>query len=489
MEPVLGFDLQVPARGSRTLLRDLHAQMRAHIVSGRLRPGVQLPSSRELSKALQIGRNTAIGLYDLLFSEGYVVTRPGGGTYVGQVALQAGQARTGKPRRTAVDPESRIASWWRSHQPGWYKPLPPTRFDFSVGLPSETLFPFDVWRRLAARSLRRIGAGASYGDPQGLDRLRSAICGHVSFARAVFAQADDIVVCRGAQQAFELAATILVTPGKTVVAVEDPGYLPLRRAFGSAGAILAHVPVDEEGIVIERIPEDARVVCVTPSHQFPLGMAMSLRRRRALLAWARAHDATVLEDDYDGEFRYGPRPLDALKTLDADGNVFYIGTFSKTMFPALRLGYVVVPTWARQAFVAAKEVSDWHSGTIEQDTLAAFIAEGHLARHLRKARTVYAQRREALMHGVEEHLEGLASVCPSEAGLHIACAVPDGRALQAAASGAESAGLRFHTFRAQGRRGEAGVLLGFGRVDRKDIAPGLRALATLLRGGARRNSS
>ena len=222
-------------------------------------------------------------------------------------------------------------------------------------------------------------------------------------------------------------------------------------------------------------------MCVTPSHQFPLGMAMSLRRRRALLAWARAHDATVLEDDYDGEFRYGPRPLDALKTLDADGNVFYVGTFSKTMFPALRLGYVVVPGWARPAFVAAKEVSDWNSGTIEQDTLAAFIAEGHLARHLRKARTLYAQRREAMLRGVQEHLAGLATVRPSEAGLHIACVVPDGRALQGAVNGAESAGLRFHTFRAEGRRGEAGILLGFGRADRKDIAPGLRTLAGLLR--------
>ncbi|WP_329955905.1 PLP-dependent aminotransferase family protein [Cupriavidus necator] len=225
-------------------------------------------------------------------------------------------------------------------------------------------------------------------------QLREAIASHVSFARAVACGADDVVVTSGAQQAFDLIARVLVTPGKTVVAVEDPGYPPLRHAFAAAGARLVPVPVDDEGMQVDQLPAGARVICVTPSHQFPLGATLSLARRRALLAFARRHGAVVVEDDYDGEFRHGGRPLDALQTLDQDQLVWYVGTFSRSLFPGLRLGYAVVPPWARDAVVAAGQYTDWHSALLAQDTLAAFMAEGHLARHIRKMRAAYTGRRD-----------------------------------------------------------------------------------------------
>ena len=320
MEPVLGFDLRIPAKGARSLLRDLHAQLRAHIISGRLQPGVLLPSSRALAQALGIGRNTAVALYDLLMSEGYVASRPGGGTYVAEVTVRTERGEATRPRIGKPAADSRIVSLWQQQTSGSYQTA--VRYDFSVGVPGDALFPLEIWRRLSSRALRRLtGSRCGYGEPQGVADLRAAICGHISFARAVSAEAEDVVVCAGAQQAFSLAAKILVTPGRTVVAMEDPGYAPVRRAFELAGALVTPVPVDAEGIIVDRIPSHARVVCVTPSHQFPLGVPMSLPRRRDLLTWARANGASIIEDDYDSEFRYGPRPLDALKTIDTDENV------------------------------------------------------------------------------------------------------------------------------------------------------------------------
>jgi GntR family transcriptional regulator/MocR family aminotransferase len=205
-----------------------------------------------------------------------------------------------------------------------------------------------------------------------------------------------------------------------VVAVEDPGYPPLRAVFEAAGASVVPVPIDEEGLIVERIPPDARVIYVTPSHQFPSGMAMSPTRRAALLDFARRQGAVIVEDDYDGEFRYGGRPLDALQTLDRDGSVFYVGTFSKSLFPTLRLGYVVAPAWAMAALGSVRQLVDRHSDLVAQDTLALFITEGHLARHVRKMRRIYAERREALLEGLSRHACEALRPLASDAGLHIA---------------------------------------------------------------------
>ncbi|HEX5121872.1 MAG TPA: PLP-dependent aminotransferase family protein [Rhodanobacteraceae bacterium] len=418
MDPVFEFPIALPARDSRGLLRALHGQLRAAILDGRLKPGLRLPSTRRLADTYGLSRNTAVAAYDLLLSEGYVAARRGSGVYVASALPR--RAESAPEPVDAVD-ERRLTPYWRNPPPTFVVPQqPPPKFDFALGIPDAAPFPFAIWRRLASRAVRAIAkTRAPYAPPRGQPALRESIAKHASFARAVACAADDIIVTSGAQQAFDLIARILVTPGRTIVAVEDPGYPPFRTAFAAHGAKIVPVRVDGEGLVVDEIPREARVVYVTPSHQFPLGSAMSARRRAALLDFAATSGAVVVEDDYDGEFRYGGRPLDALQTLDRAACVFYVGTFSKSLFPSIRLGYIVAPPWAQRALIAAKRDADWHSPVIEQDTLAAFIAEGHMARHVRRMRAVYAARREILLGHLTDAFGPWLEPIPSIAGLHL----------------------------------------------------------------------
>lgn len=481
MEPVVSLDIRLPARGSRGLLRALHAQLRDGIVQGRLHAGLLLPSTRELARAYRVSRNTVVAAYDLLASESYVVTRAGGGTFVAAVAPR-------RVQRTSVTTQNggdrRLTAYWRGRGA---KPLPPpgpaVDFDFAVGLPDKGEFPFDVWRRLSARALRALSkTPAAYAEAQGRESLRQAVSAHVSYARAVSCAADDVVITSGAQQAFDLLARILVTPTKTVVALEDPGYPPMRRAFEALGARIAPIPVDSQGMKVDSIPSAARIICVTPSHQFPLGMPLSMERRKALLELARRRNAVIIEDDYDGEFRYGGRPLDALQTLDSEQCVFYVGTFSKSLFPALRLGYVVTPPWARHALIAAKQDSDWHCAVLQQDTLASFIAEGHLARHVRKMRRIYGERREGMLEAIGRHLEGRLEVLHSDSGLHIACTLNDVRRVGGLGARALAAGIQLQTMDSFAvlSPSHTGIILGLGRIPSNRIDRGLRKLAAVM---------
>jgi GntR family transcriptional regulator/MocR family aminotransferase len=312
--------------------------------------------------------------------------------------------------------------------------------------------------------------------------LRLAIAGHISFARAIACTAQDIVVTAGAQQAFDLLARILVTPGKTTVAVEDPGYQSLRNVLAAAGARLVYVPVDGDGIKVDRLPRDTKVIFVTPSHQYPLGVRLSLARRTALLEFARAHDAVIVEDDYDGEFRYAGKPLDALQTLDRGQSVFYVGTFSKSMFPALRMGFVIAPPWARNALVAAKQLCDWHAPLVAQDILTAFIAEGYLARHVRKMSKIYSERSEILQNALErlcgEHLR----VVGIGAGLHLAAHLTHSISASALIERARGAGIwlsDWQLFAAKARRTE-GLIFGYGAIHSKNIPDAIRRLAKVM---------
>lgn len=481
MEPVLSLDIALPPRGSRARLRTLHARLRDGIVQGRLHAGLRLPSTRVLAREYGVSRNTAVAAYDLLAAEGYVVTRPGGGTFVAAVAPRGAE----RPERTAADGgDRRLNRYWRDRRSAMTPPsaLPGIAFDFALGLPDKGMFPFDVWQRLSARSLRALSrTPAAYAEAQGRAALRQAASAHVSYARAVSCVAEDLVITSGAQQAFDLLARILVTPGKTVVAVEDPGYPPLRRAFEAAGARIAAVAVDAQGLRIDRIPRDAKVVCVTPSHQFPLGMSLSMERRTALLELARRRRVVIIEDDYDGEYRFGGRPLDALQTLDRQQCVFYVGTFSKSLFPALRLGYVVTPPWARDALVAAKQAADWHCAVLSQDTLAAFIAEGHLVRHVRRMRRIYGERRQALLEALARHFKGQLDVLPSDSGLHIACIWKGAGRMGALVPRAHEAGIRLQSIDAFTLRGpqRRGIVFGLGRIASETIDKGVRKLASL----------
>jgi GntR family transcriptional regulator/MocR family aminotransferase len=478
MEPIFELAIALPAKGSRDLLRALHRQLRDAILDGRLQAGLRMPPTRKLAASLGVSRNTAIAAYDLLLSEGYLVARTGAGSHVADV-----RPRLQRPRAPAGNPSAdrRLAEFWRKHAgPAEATPEQTSRFDFRTGFPDITQFPFEIWQRLSARASRALSRkSAVEGVPQGTPALREAIANHVSFARAVACDSEDIVVTAGTRQAVDLLARILVTPGKTEVALEDPGYPPVRDSFAAAGARILTVPVDGEGLVVERLPVSARVVCVTPSHQFPLGVAMSARRRAALLEFAQAYGAVVIEDDYDSEFRVEGRPLDALQTLDRAESVFYVGTFSKCMFPALRLGFVVAPPWARRALVAAKQSSDWHSPVIAQDALAAFIAEGHLARHIRKMRKVYGERHAALLLALARHCGDRLRPIPALAGVHLAAElVEPGQAGDMVAAAAE-AGIKVESLARYSHRRSApgGLVLGYGMIGAGDIDPGIRALS------------
>ncbi|WP_266156998.1 PLP-dependent aminotransferase family protein [Dyella silvatica] len=475
MDPIFGFPIVLPPPGTRERLRALHGQLHAAILDGRLKPGLRLPATRELAEALQISRNTVVAAYDLLLSEGYVIARRGAGNYVADLLARHGH---GRALSRHADMQRRLAPYWResagAHSLARQVSSPQ---DFRLGIPDNRQFPFEVWRRLSARALRDLSKAAPvYGPAEGRPVLREAIARHVSFARAVACQADDVIVTSGAQQAFDLLARVLVTPGQTTLAMEDPGYPPLRAAFTAAGANVVAVPVDDEGLVVEQLPASTQVIYVTPSHQFPLGMPLSPRRRTALLAFAQAHNATIIEDDYDGEFRYGGRPLDALQTLDRHGSVCYVGTFSKCLFPTLRLGYVVAPPWLHPALAEAKQLSDWHCDVVAQDTLAAFIAEGHLVRHVRKMHKVYAQRRAALLHALASYGGSAVQVLPSDAGLHLAALLPstveiDRMIERAAEEGIQLEGLGGY---AVGALVPHGLAFGFGTVDVRYIDEAVR---------------
>jgi GntR family transcriptional regulator / MocR family aminotransferase len=480
VEPVFEFPLSLASAGKGGRLRELHGQLRAAILDRRLLPGAQLPSTRRVAAAYGIARNTVIAAYDLLMAEGYVLTRAGAKAQVADLGARVKPLR----RRTR-------ASGGRLN-PHWRRPLPVvaafTQHErtpgFRLGTPEYRYLPLDVWRRLLTRALnRRLPAGFEYPHPHGHSLLRTAIARHVSFTRAVACSAEDVIVTSGAQQAFDLLARALVTAGRTRVAVEDPGYPPLHAAMAAAGAQLLAVPVDQQGLRVERLPETARVVYVTPSHQFPTGVAMSMPRRAALLAFARAHGAIIIEDDYDGEFRYGARPLDALQTLDREASVLYVGTFSKSLFPALRIGYIVAPPWAHDALTAVKWCADGGVNAQLQDALGHFIVEGHLARYVRHMRKVYAERRQGLLAGLAE-LDPWLEALPSEAGIHLAarCRERAGAARLFAQLRQHAPGARpFSHFALGSGERDAGVVFGFGCIEVNAIRERLSALARALR--------
>ncbi len=296
-----------------------------------------------------------------------------------------------------------------------------------------------------------------------------------------------MIVTSCAQQAFALLALKLITPTRRLVAVEDPGYPAFRFAMAAAGAELVPVPVDDEGLIVERLPPGVRVISVTPSHQSPTGVALSLRRRRALLDYAGRHDSVIIEDDYDGEFRYGARPLDALQTLDRDARVFYVGTFTKSLFPELRKGFIVAPPWARDAIVQAKYVVDSHSDTVVQMALAAFIRDGHLARYVRHMRGVYAERRAALIEGIEVQLADWVKLIPAEAGLHMAARFlrrRDAAAILRAASLHTPGAVPLMNY-AVSSDVAPGIVFGYGVIDAGEIGPALLKLRRALEKGDR----
>jgi GntR family transcriptional regulator/MocR family aminotransferase len=318
-----------------------------------------------------------------------------------------------------------------------------------------------------------------YGDPAGDPVLRQAIVRHIGTSRGVVAEPDDVTVTNGTQQAIDLISRVLLTPGDRVV-VEDPGYPPVRLLFTSLGCRVTGVPVDGEGLVVEALPDDARLVYVTPSHQFPLGSTMSLSRRTALLRWADRNGAAIVEDDYDSEFRFGGRAVEPLRTLDANGRVLYVGSFSKTMFASLRLGFVVAPAALSGALQRAKYVADWFAPLPTQRALATFIDEGWFARHIRRMRAVYQVRHRAIAEGIARQLADHLIVVPSTVGLHLSttAAAASRERLETVFRDALSIGVGVHPLSmfSHGQSSPPGFAIGYGAIQIERIDEGLRLL-------------
>jgi len=489
MDPFFEIELERAVPGSGQATRLLYRQLKDAIHDGRLAAGIRLPASRQSAAFFGLSRNTVAQIYDRLANEGLVVGRHGSGTYVADLPPEP--ASLPSPGGTY-----RLNPFWLQHDVtsamGFWRDDPAAArqvgrtMDFRPALIDSRLFPFEVYRRVSARQLRGLEkkppASRSPQGNQGNYHLREAITSHIALTRAVVCRADDVVVTSGAQQAFDLLARILVTPGKTVVALEDPGYPPMRVAFAAAGARVVPVKVDEEGLVVDSLPAGAGVICVCPSHQFPLGVTMSKRRRAALVTFARRHGAVIVEDDYDGEFRFGDSPLQSLRATDAADVVFYVGTFSKCMLPSLRLGFVVVPEWARRTLVAAKNCLDWHCSTPLQTGVAAFIAEGHLTRHLRRMRQIYGRRRQLLYSLLRRDFAEWLEPIPSLYGMHVAAWARDGVDLDAAVESLAGRAVKIHTLGRYHVRQppRSGLVFGYGVVDLPEIERGLAALHRVL---------
>lgn len=488
-----------PASGI-PLYRQLYAGLRQAILSGRLPPGTRLPASRELARQLGLARKTVTDAYAELMSEGYLEGRPGAGSFVSpelpDEAIAAPRPRE-LPRRPAPPAgrePPRLSAWARALPT---PPPPPSAlpYDFPVGVPAADAFPWDLWRQLLARHLRAATpALLRYGDAAGLPALRAAVATSLGRTRAVRASPEQVVITAGTVQGLDLLARLLVEPGD-LVALEEPGYQGARRAFLAAGARLLPIPVDAEGLLVERLPtgdrERPKLVYVTPSHQYPTGVTLSLARRLQLLAWAEGQGALVVEDDYDSEFRYAARPLESLQGLDRGGQVVYLGSFSKTLSPALRIGFAVLPAALVEPFTTAKWLTDRHAPMLEQLGLADFLEEGHFERHVRRLRRLYQERRDAVLTAFARHLAGVAEPLPSESGLHLLARLAPGLDENAFVAAARRRGVGLYPLGPyfHGPPAFAGLVVGYAPVPAPLIAVAfarLRALKALEAVGARR---
>jgi GntR family transcriptional regulator/MocR family aminotransferase len=472
-------DLQLTITSRRDLIGQIYRQLRASIVDGRLPAGERLPSTRDLALQLGVSRKTTLEAFERLMAEGYLVTRTGDGTFVAE-----GLAPRPVRSRTRVATTPRPASVWKRMPPTLSMPRPGARpaYDYLGGVTDKALFRFDAWRKCMAHALRVQARGRGiYRDPGGEQELRLAVARYIGFSRGVACNWQDVIVTQGAQQAVDLAARVMVNPGDTV-AVEEPGYPPVRSSLLALGARVIPVPVDDEGLRVSELPDETRLVYVTPSHQFPLGMPMSLDRRLALLEWASARGALIVEDDYDGEFRFEGRPLESLKSLDRTGVVAYVGTFSKTIFPELRVGYVVPPETLAADFLKAKQIADWHGCSLTQTALARFMLEGDFGRHVRRVQKVYAQRREALLgHLTGELSPWLESIVPV-AGIHLASQLRKGLTEEAVIGLARKSSIGLYGISGfyAGRRPRQGLLFGYGDISADAIHASMTTLASLL---------
>jgi GntR family transcriptional regulator/MocR family aminotransferase len=485
----MNLDLILEENSLLPLYRQIYEKIRAMILSGQLPAGSRLPPSRSIAKQLNLARVTVTTAYEQLQVEGYVVSRVGAGTFVAESFPLDRQVSNSHN-------ESFLPSFsqWGRRILASPMVLDQNRanirpeIDFGFGRSFPHIFPYDTWRRLLARYLSTDDTMLSrYGTVAGFSPLRQAVADYLVRLRGVRCTAEEVVIVSGMQQALDILSRLLLNSGDEVL-VETPGYIDAFELFRTFGAELRALPVDENGFPAERIPAgcQARFAFVTPSHQFPRGGNMPLARRLALLHWARQASALILEDDYDGELRYSEHPLAALQGLDKDGRVIYLGTFSKVLFPAMRLGYLVLPPTLLGPFLQAMQLVDRGAPTLTQAAVADFITEGHFERHLRRLRKVYGRRRQILVEELDQHLQGLVQYSTDEAGLHVMLYLApqyDETAVirEAALAGVGVyPGAPYHVEQPP----RPSILLGFSGLSKQEIAEGIIRLAQVMRGFA-----
>src|SRR6202521_293875 len=493
--------LMLPPREPGTpAIRWLCAAVRAAILEGRLRPGARLPATRDLARHYGLSRGTIVSAFEQLASEGYVEARVGSGTRVTALlpdrllavahqprpAMAAAVGAAGTPETAQPPaepcPPRRLSDFGRRVHPfPGFRGLPARAF--RTDLPALDLFPATLWARVAARRLRLVGTSPLHGcEPMGYRPLREAVASYLTASRGVRCVPEQVAIVSGVQEALDLAGRLLLNPGDRV-AIENPGYVGAALVFEALGAAVSPVPLDDQGMTLDAAClAGARLVYVTPAHQFPCGVSMSLARRLALLEWARSSGALIFEDDYDSEYRYAGRPLPALQGLDRHGQVLFAGSFSKVLFPSLRLGYLVVPADLVDYVSATLSVTSRHAPLLEQSVLCDFITEGHFGRHLRRMREVYAERLSALLECARQNLSGLLEISSVEAGLQtvgwLRCGIDGDAAARAAARRRVEV-----TPLARYRRGPVaadGLQLGFAAIDTQEIRRGVEDLAAAL---------
>ncbi|GGS60825.1 GntR family transcriptional regulator [Planobispora rosea] len=462
-------ELFIDPDDERSLTRQLYEQIREAIMNGRLRPGDRLAPSRAVAAELGIARSTVTGVYGALAAEGYTEGRAGGGTVV---AAGYGPSLQGPPPG-ALAPTPRSAALRRYDD----DPQAEALFELRPGRIDARLFPAAVWRRCVLAGLRQ--DPTLYGDPTGTADLRAALTRWLAGSRGITMTPDQAVVTAGTGHAVDLVARVLLSPGD-VAAVEEPGYPPVRELLRCHGVEVAGVPVDEHGIVVDAIPSDARLVYVTPSHQYPLGVVLSRRRRLELLRWAGRHGAAVVEDDYDSEFRHTARPLEPLHRLDRDGRVIYIGSFSKILSPGLRTGFLVAPMALVPAITTVRQAVDWCPPLATQQALTVFIDAGHLGRHLRRMRAAYTTRFHRIHRELLDRLPAGYRPLPVQAGLHVAVAGPETAAQANVCQALLRHGVLVGSLRRtyQEPRSVAGFLVGFGALPTERVTAAIDALVT-----------
>jgi GntR family transcriptional regulator / MocR family aminotransferase len=479
---------------STPLYKQLYEELRSAILRGQLQAGARLPSTRAFALELGISRATVQLTFAQLSAEGYLQGRAGSGTYVAatfppeEVEHPVQHASPGHSSSAGRTISARANLWLSA--PYFARPLlqpgQGLQRAFRVGLPAIDAFPRTLWQHLLLRSWRQMSPEllAYHQHPAGYLPLREAIASYLATARGVRCTAEQVIIVTGSQQGLDLAARVLLDPGQQVW-MEDPGYPGARGALLGTGAQLVPVPVDAQGLVVqlgkERAPQ-ARLAFVTPSHQFPLGVTMSMARRLSLLEWASAAGAWIVEDDYDSEFRYVGRPLAALQGIDRANRVLYLGTVSKVLFPAVRLGYLVVPPDLVNVFIAARLFSDIHPPLLEQVTLTAFLHEGHFVRHIRQMRQLYQQRQGMLVELARKTLAGGLDLQPAAAGMHLIGWLPgkqDDRQVARAAARVwvDVSPLSLYALAGTER---TGILLGYTAVGTQEMRAGLERLASVL---------